>query len=105
MALGMAHSAYVHRIALSLLIFLDLWLPLPSDAKLARSSAAKAEFKRENPCPANAARRGSCPGYIIDHVIPLCAGGPDATSNMQWQTVADAKAKDRIERRECRRHG
>ena len=43
-----------------------------------------------------------CPGYIIDHVTPLCAGGSDKPTNMQWQTVADAKAKDRIEREQCR---
>lgn len=27
--------------------------------------------------------------------------GEDAPSNMQWQTVADAKAKDKWERKEC----
>jgi hypothetical protein len=41
------------------------------------------------------------PGYVIDHVVPLACGGMDAPTNMQWQTVADAKAKDRIERRAC----
>ena len=41
------------------------------------------------------------PGYVIDHVIPLACGGPDAPSNMQWQTVADAKAKDRVELKGC----
>jgi hypothetical protein len=29
-------------------------------------------------------------------------GGPDAPSNMQWQTTAEAKAKDRVEG-ECSR--
>ena len=41
------------------------------------------------------------PGYIIDHIVPLCAGGPDAVANMQWQTVAQAKAKDRHEKALC----
>ena len=54
-------------------------------------------------CPATSKPRGSCPGYIIDHVIPLCAGGPDSSVNMQWQTVAAAKIKDREERRQCAR--
>jgi len=40
---------------------------------------------------------GPCPGYIIDHVIALKRGGPDTPANMQWQTVEDAKAKDRWE--------
>ena len=67
-----------------------------------RSAAAKAEFQRQQPCPTTGQRRGKCPGHVIDHITPLCAGGPDAASNMQWQTVADAKAKDRDERRMCR---
>jgi hypothetical protein len=40
---------------------------------------------------------GPCPGYVIDHIVPLKRGGTDAPDNMQWQTVADGKAKDRTE--------
>jgi hypothetical protein len=40
---------------------------------------------------------GACPGYVVDHIIPLKRGGADEPANMQWQTVAEAKAKDRIE--------
>ncbi len=68
-----------------------------------RSSAAKAEFKRHHPCPSTGQSRGACPGFIVDHVKPICAGGPDAALNIQWQSVADAKAKDRQERKECKR--
>lgn len=67
----------------------------------ARAPQARAEFVRLNPCPATGKTRGACPGYVVDHVIPLCAAGPDHPSNMQWQTVADAKIKDRDERRQC----
>lgn len=74
----------------------------PAEAKIPRSSSAKAEFKRQHPCPSTGKPRGACHGYIIDHVIPLCAGGPDEPANMQWQTVADAKEKDKDERRMCR---
>lgn len=70
-------------------------------AESQRSKKATAEFKRENPCPANGKRRGGCPGYMIDHIEPLCAGGADAPSNMQWQTVEDAKSKDREEKKQC----
>lgn len=37
------------------------------------------------------------PGHLIDHIIPLKRGGADAWWNMQWQTTAEAKAKDRVE--------
>jgi hypothetical protein len=40
---------------------------------------------------------------VPDHIVPLACDGPDAISNMQWQTIADAKAKDRWERRTCGR--
>lgn len=67
-----------------------------------RSAAQVAAFKRHNPCPSTGLPRGSCPGYVVDHIEPLACGGPDHPTNMQWQTVADAKAKDRWERKTCR---
>jgi hypothetical protein len=72
-----------------------------ADAAQVRSSSAKAEFKRTHPCPANGARSGPCGGYVIDHIVPLACGGPDTPANMQWQTAADAKAKDRWELKTC----
>lgn len=67
-----------------------------------RSSSAVAAFKRDQLCPSTGEPRGPCPGYVVDHITPLCAGGADAPSNMQWQTVADAKVKDRDEGKTCR---
>lgn len=67
-----------------------------------RSAAERLAFQRENPCPSTGQRRGSCPGYVIDHIEPLCAGGRDHRSNMQYQTVADGLTKDRDEWRLCR---
>ena len=72
------------------------------EAKTPRSAAAVLAFKRANPCPSTGLRRGKCPGHVVDHIEPLCARGPDRPGNMQWQTVADAKVKDRLERRRCR---
>ena len=57
---------------------------------------------KKHPCPANGKTRGACPGYVVDHVKPLCAGGADHPSNMQWQTREEAKKKDRREREMCR---
>lgn len=86
---------------LALAAVLALGLALPAEAAN-RDPKARAAFKRAHPCPANEKTRGACPGYVIDHIWPLCAGGPDKPSNMQWQTIAEAKAKDRIEAQECR---
>jgi len=43
------------------------------------------------------ARHWRMPGYVVDHIVPLKRGGEDAPGNMQWQTAAEAKAKDRVE--------
>jgi hypothetical protein len=66
--------------------------------KIKRNSAARADFMRQHPCPATGKTSGRCPGYIVDHVNALECGGADAPVNMQWQTTAAAKAKDRTER-------
>jgi len=40
---------------------------------------------------------GHCPGYVVDRIVPLKRGGADLPNNMQWQSAAEAKAKDRVE--------
>jgi hypothetical protein len=67
-----------------------------------RSREARAAFMRQHPCPSTGRTSGACPGYAVDHVRPLACGGADAPSNMQWQTVAAGKAKDKWERTGCR---
>jgi hypothetical protein len=66
-------------------------------AYIRRRASARAAFRRENPCPATGLTAGRCPGFVIDHITALKRGGPDEPSNMQWQTVQEAKAKDRWE--------
>ncbi len=73
-------------------------------ARTQRSTAQRAAFVQAHHCPSTGRARGSCPGYVVDHIVPLCAGGADRPRNMQWQTIADAKAKDKEERALCRRH-
>jgi len=65
-------------------------LSASASAKQQRSASVKREFQMTQPCPANGRTRGACPGYIKDHVVPLACEEPDAPSNMQWQTRADA---------------
>jgi hypothetical protein len=77
-------------------------LPTICDARIQRSAAEVLAFKRHNPCPSTGQRRGACPGWQIDHVQPLCSGGPDTRANMQWLTVADHRVKTRADLRVCR---
>lgn len=62
-----------------------------------RSGPARAEFQRLHPCPSTGQRRGRCPGYVVDHIVALACGGADRPENMQWQTVDEGRAKDRVE--------
>lgn len=73
----------------------------PAQAQQERSEAAKSAFKHSHPCPSNGHTSGACPGYVIDHIKPLACSGPDDSANMQWQTVAAGKAKDKWERKGC----
>jgi hypothetical protein len=72
-----------------------------SRLKTLRSASAKRNFQASNPCPATGKTSGRCKGYIIDHKTPLACGGADSPANMQWQTTAEAKLKDKTERAEC----
>jgi hypothetical protein len=76
--------------------------PRGSRGKEKRSAEAKDAFKHLHPCPANGRASGPCPGYVIDHKIALACGGSDSPFNMQWQTAAEGKAKDKWERKGCR---
>ena len=69
-----------------------------SHGRIKRDPAARHSFMKSHPCPSTGKKSGSCPGYVVDHVTPLKRGGADDPSNMQWQTVADAKRKDKVEK-------
>lgn len=82
---------------LAVLILMLAVPPAPTFAKQKRSTVERHAFVKSNPCPATGRARLPCPGYVIDHVVPLKRGGPDKPSNMQWQTKEEAKAKDKWE--------
>ena len=69
-----------------------------------RSKSVKAYFKKIHPCPVTGESSGPCPGWSIDHVIPLSCGGCDSIANMQWlpnriKSAAGKYPKDRWERK------
>jgi hypothetical protein len=74
-----------------------LCITTAAEAKTLRSQTQKRHFAKANPCPLTGARTVSCKGYVIDHIVALCKGGVDHSNNMQWQTVVDAKIKDKTE--------
>src|ERR1041385_527913 len=66
-----------------------------SRGRIQRSAEAKQLFEYQTGHP------HGWPGHVVDHIVPLACGGVDAPSNMQWQTTAAGKAKDRTERIGC----
>lgn len=83
-----------------LLLSLLLAISFSSTARDAKQVRA---FRGVAKCPVTNSIQRKCPGFIVDHIVPLACGGLDHYSNMQYQTIADAKAKDKIERRGCKR--
>lgn len=70
---------------------------------LSRDRSEVRAFRVEHPCPATGQHRGACPGWQVDHIMPLCAGGADRPSNMHWLRTDDHRFKTLVDVRECRR--
>ena len=98
---GVSEVAMMIRLCLVLLLFTTSLSLAGLTPSTKRSDAARHAFAKGVACPATGKFALPCPGYIIDHIMPLCAGGADAPDNMQWQTVSDAKKKDVLEVRAC----
>jgi len=62
-----------------------------ANGRIHRSESAKRDFMRQSGYP------NGRPGYVVDHIVPLKRDGCDCPSNMQWQTIQEAKAKDKLE--------
>ena len=78
-------------------------IPRDSNGVIIRSSKPGYAFRQIHPCPITFKTTGACPGWSIDHVIPLASGGCNILENMQWlpneiKTCAGKFCKDRWER-------
>lgn len=82
-------------------LVLALALVILVTAAEARDPQQVRAFRHEHACPVTGKTTGACPGWIVDHVYPLCAGGVDAPSNMTWQEMRASFQKDRLERELC----
>lgn len=76
-------------------LILTLLLSHSAEGGVKRNPAVVREFRKLHPCPY---AKTDC---IADHVWPLCAGGKDAVSNLQWETRDESYRKDVWERRLC----
>lgn len=74
-----------------------------ADGSISRRADVLRAFKRHHPCPSTGKTTGACPGWAIDHVIPLANGGCDSVHNLQWlpHTLKSCAGicKDRWERK------
>jgi hypothetical protein len=69
----------------------------------ARERGPVREFRKVNVCPATGQHKGPCPGWVVDHIVPLCAQGADHPVNMQWQELKESRQKDKLEISACAR--
>jgi 5-methylcytosine-specific restriction endonuclease McrA len=74
-----------------------------ADGRIQRSKAVLRAYQKIHPCPSTGRTTGKCPGWALDHVIPLACGGCDRIENLQWlklsiKSCAGTRCKDRWER-------
>ena len=72
--------------------------------RILRDTKVLRDFVKLYPCPSTGKHSVSCPGFAIDHVIPLACGGCDNIGNLQWlpneiKSCNKSYCKDRFERR------
>ena len=77
---------------MKILLILALLFPVHANATTCRSESVKHHFDVINGFPHG--RKG----FVVDHICELSAcGGIDSVTNMQYQTIAEGKAKDKWE--------
>lgn len=67
-----------------------------AESKTQRSRAQVTAFLRQH------GFKRTPPGYQVDHIIPLCAGGADTPENMQLLTVEEHQRKTKVDLWLCR---
>lgn len=87
----------------ALLLALALLPTLPLAEPIKRDRGQVRAFRAVHPCPATGLTKGACPGFHVDHIKPLCAGGADHPSNFQWITREDHRFKTFVDVRLCRK--
>lgn len=75
-----------------------------SHGLIVRSHAVLAAFQHIHPCPSTGLTKGACPGWSLNHVIPLACGGCDAVSNLAYlpndiKSCSGVHCVDRFERK------
>jgi hypothetical protein len=75
-----------------------------TNGNIKRSSAVLTAYKKIHPCPSTGLTTGACPGWALNHSIPLACGGCDAVYNLTWtpdqiKSCADSWCIDRYERK------
>lgn len=65
-----------------------------TSGEIKRSSTVIRQFRARWACPSTGYYFGACPGWQIDHVIPLATGGCDSIINLQWLPVQIKTGKD-----------
>ena len=55
-----------------------------ADGTIYRSHTVMSAYRKAHPCPATGLYKGACPGWALNHSVPLACGGCDAVSNLMW---------------------
>lgn len=84
------------------LTFLLLAPTTSAEARQARSAKVVREFRQTHVCPSTGLKIGPCPGWEADHWLPLCAGGLDRPWQLHWLSIAEHKAKTKLDLVQCR---
>lgn len=75
-----------------------------ANGQIVRRADVLVAFKKAHACPSTGKDNGACPGWQMNHVIPLACKGADTVSNLSWQptvikTCWQDWCQDRFERK------